>query len=188
MKLRHMHTFGCPVFALQNKLSSGGMIPHWSPCARLGINLGPSRAHAHNVYLILNLHTGCVFPQFRCRFDNFYKMVKHSGPDVSVPSIWQQLAGPVTATQGPSMEFYDKSWNQFQHVSGNDAVPASSNASAVPDDVFVDFFHKYNSESVATMPKTLQVSDTPPQEDVSIPPCISLDAVTSSRSWARKMS
>jgi len=31
MKLGHMHTFGCPVFTLQNKLSSGKMIPHWSP-------------------------------------------------------------------------------------------------------------------------------------------------------------
>ena len=31
MKLGHMHTFGCPVFALQNQLSSRKTIPHWSP-------------------------------------------------------------------------------------------------------------------------------------------------------------
>ena len=108
MKLGHMHTFGCPVFALQNELSSGKTIPHWSPRARLGINLGPSPSHARNVYLILNLHTGCVSPQFHCRFDDFYETVKHGGPDVSVPSIWQQLAGLVTSTQRPSMEFHDK--------------------------------------------------------------------------------
>jgi hypothetical protein len=74
MKLRHMHTFGfgCPVFALQNELSSGGTIPHWSPRPRLGINLGPSPDHACNVYLIINLHTGCVSPQFHC----FYETVK----------------------------------------------------------------------------------------------------------------
>ena len=181
MKLKHMHTFGCPVFALQNELSSGGTIPHWSPCTRLGINLGPRPAHAHNIYLILNLYMGCVSPQFHCRFDDFYETVKHGGPDVSVPSIWQQLAGLVTATQRPSMEFHNESWNQFQHVSCNNAVPPSSNTSAIPDDVFVDFFHEYDNESIATAPKTLQVSDTPLQEDASISPNISLDAGTSSR-------
>ena len=79
MKLRHMHTFGCPVFALQNELSSGGTIPHWSPRARLGINLGPSPAHACNVYLMLNLHMGCVSLQFHCRFDGFYETVSMVG-------------------------------------------------------------------------------------------------------------
>jgi hypothetical protein len=85
MKLRHMHTFGCPVFALQNELSSGGTIPHWSPCAQLGVNLGPSPSHDCNVCLILNLHIGCVSPQFHCRFDNFFVTVKHGGPNVSIP-------------------------------------------------------------------------------------------------------
>ena len=179
MKLRHMHTFGCPVFALQNKLSSGGTIPHWSPCARLGINLIPTPDRACNIYLILNLHMGCVSLQFHCRFDDYYKTVKHGGPDVSAPSVWQQLAGLVTAIQRPSMEFHDKSLNQFQHISCNDAVSSSSNASAVPDDVFVDFFHEYGSESIATVPKTLQVSNTSPQEDASIFPHISLAAGTS---------
>jgi len=180
MKLKHMHTFGCPVIALQNELSSGRMIPHWSPRARLGINLSPSPAHAYNVYLILNLYTGCVSPQFHCRFDDFYETVKHGGPDVSVPSIWQQLAGLITVTQRPSMEFRDKSQNQFQHISHNDAVPSSSNTSAVPDNVFLDFFHEYDSKSIATAPETLQVSNTPPQENASISPNISLDAGTSS--------
>ena len=176
-----MHTFGCPVFALQNELSSGGMIPHWSPCTRLGINLGSSPAHARNVYLILNLHTGCVSPQFHCRFDDFYEMVKHGGPDVSVPSVWQQLAGLVTATQRPSMEFHNESQNQFQHVSHNDTVPSLSNTSAIPDDVFMDFFLDYDNKSIATAPKTLHVSNTPPQKDACISPNISLDAGTSSR-------
>jgi hypothetical protein len=99
MKLRHMHTFGCHVFALQNELAAGGTIPHWLPRARLGVNLGPSPSHACNVFLKLNLHMGCVSPQFHCRFDNFFKRVKHGGPDISIPSVWQQLAGLVTATK-----------------------------------------------------------------------------------------
>jgi hypothetical protein len=61
--LRHVLTFGCPVFALQNALASGNQLPRWSPHGRLGLNLGPSPMHTRNVYLILNLVTGCVSPQ-----------------------------------------------------------------------------------------------------------------------------
>ncbi len=64
VKMRHLHTFGCPVFALQNELASGSSLPKWSPTARLGINLGPSPHHARNVYLVLNPHTGCVSSQY----------------------------------------------------------------------------------------------------------------------------
>jgi hypothetical protein len=70
--MKHVHTFGCPVFALQNALASGKSLPQWSPCARLGLNLGLSPMHARNVYLVLNLTTGCVSPQFHCRFDDFF--------------------------------------------------------------------------------------------------------------------
>jgi hypothetical protein len=185
-----MHTFGCPVFDLQNELSSGGTIPHWSPCAQLGVNLGPSPSHACNVFLILNLHTGCISPQFHCRFNNFFEMVKHVGPNVSIPSVWQQLAGLITAAQRPSMEFHDDSWNQFRHASQPDAVLTSpSNPSAVSNDIFVDFYHEINdSESIVTAPKILQQAyDIPPQEDAPLPN-ISLDAGTSSRGRMRKMS
>jgi hypothetical protein len=89
------------------------------------------------------------------------------------------------------MEFHEDSWNQFQHASQPDAVPTSTskNASAVPDDVFMDVYHKINdSESVATAPKILQQAyDIPPREDVP-PPNVSLDAGTSSRGRVRKMS
>jgi hypothetical protein len=37
--MKHVHTFGCPVFALQNALASGNQLPRWSPHARLGLNL-----------------------------------------------------------------------------------------------------------------------------------------------------
>ncbi len=81
--MKHVHTFACPVFALQNALASGKLLPRWSPCARLGLNLGPSPNHAMNVYLVLNLMTGCVSPQYHCWFDDFFEMTSHGGPDVS---------------------------------------------------------------------------------------------------------
>jgi hypothetical protein len=58
----------------------------------LGLDLGPSPMHARNVYLILNLVSGCVSPQYHCRFGNFFETTHHSAPDVSGTICWQQLA------------------------------------------------------------------------------------------------
>jgi hypothetical protein len=96
--MKHVHTFGCPVFALQNTLASGNQLPRWSPRACLGLNIGPSPMHARNVYLVLNLITGCVSPQYHCCFDDFFKTTCHGGPDVSGTICWQQLAGLDQAT------------------------------------------------------------------------------------------
>jgi hypothetical protein len=102
--MKHMHTFACPVFALDNALASGKSLPRWSPRARLGLNLGPSPIHARNVYLVLNLITGCVSPQYHCRFDDFFETTRHGGPDVSSTICWQQLAG-LSRTDQISPEF-----------------------------------------------------------------------------------
>jgi hypothetical protein len=106
--MKHHHAFGCPVFALENDLAAGSPIPHWSPRACLGVNLGSSPSHARNVSLVLNLYTGYVSPQYHCRFDDFFETVRHGGPDVSVPSAWQQLSGLTVMTQIPSMEHHDE--------------------------------------------------------------------------------
>ncbi len=49
--------------------------------------------HARNVYLVLNLSTGCVSPQYHCRFNNFFETTRHNGPDVNATISWQLLAG-----------------------------------------------------------------------------------------------
>jgi hypothetical protein len=41
-KLQHNHTFGCPVYALDNCLQANSRIPKVNPRAWLGINLGSS--------------------------------------------------------------------------------------------------------------------------------------------------
>jgi hypothetical protein len=91
-------------FSLDNALASGKSLPRWSPRARLGLNLGPSPIHARNVYLVLNLITGCVSLQYHCQFDDFFETTRHGGPDVSGTICWQQLAGFSRADQ-ISMEF-----------------------------------------------------------------------------------
>ncbi len=49
--------------------------------------------HPRNVYLVLNLSTGLVSPQFHCRFDDFFETTKYGASDVAVSSTWQVLAG-----------------------------------------------------------------------------------------------
>ncbi len=107
-KMKHHHVFGCPVFALENDLAAGSPIPHWSPRTRLGVNLGSSPSHARNINLVLNLHTGCVSPQYHCQFDNFFETVRHGGPEVSVPAAWHQLSGLTVMTGTPSMEHHNE--------------------------------------------------------------------------------
>jgi hypothetical protein len=90
--LKHVHTFGCPVCALQNTLASGNQLPHWSPRASLGLNLGPTPMHARSIYLVLNLVTGRVSPQYHCHFDIFFEKTHHGAPDVFGTICWQQWA------------------------------------------------------------------------------------------------
>eukprot|EP00957_Ditylum_brightwellii_P204609 15340125-Ditylum_brightwellii.AAC.1 len=64
-ELNDEHTWGCPVYVLDQKLQDGtGGLPKWDPRARVGINLGKSRSHSQNVHLILNPRTGHVSPQY----------------------------------------------------------------------------------------------------------------------------
>ncbi len=129
--MKHHHAFGCPVFALENDLAAGSSIPHWSPRVRLGVNLGSSPSHARNVYLVLNLHTGCVSPQYHCQFDDFFETVRHGGLEVSIPSAWQQLSGLTMMAQIPSMEHHDEVPHPSKHMQfGNNPVVRSQE----PDD------------------------------------------------------
>jgi hypothetical protein len=121
--MKHVHTFACPVFTLQNALAAGNAVPKWSPRARLGLNLGPSPTHARNVYLVLNLSTGLVSPQYHCRFNDFFETTKYSGPDVSVSSTWQQLARLGHANKVPSQGL-----SQTLHSPMSTETPSDINA------------------------------------------------------------
>lgn len=58
--MKRHHTFGCPVFALDNNLQSGKSLPHWNARSRIGINLEHSPGHSSSVPLVLNTTTGIV--------------------------------------------------------------------------------------------------------------------------------
>jgi hypothetical protein len=73
--LKNFHTFGCPVFALENRLQAQQSVGSWASRARLGINLGPSPRHARSVSMVLNLNTGLVSPQFHVKHDEFFETI-----------------------------------------------------------------------------------------------------------------
>jgi hypothetical protein len=100
-KLRNYHPFGCPVYALDNRLQGGGRIPKWTPRSRLGINLGYSPRHASSVSLVLNMDTGHVSPQFHVQYDDFFETVRPSAGNARTFSQWQQIAGLKRAAKTP---------------------------------------------------------------------------------------
>ena len=46
VQVKHTHTFGCPVFALQSAVAAGKSIPKCDARARMGVYVGPSPRHA----------------------------------------------------------------------------------------------------------------------------------------------
>ena len=92
-RTRHAHTFGCPVYVLDQKLQSGKRTNKWSNRARVGACLGASPRHSRKVALILSLTTGNVSPQFHCKFDDLFETRRRSSGNPPIPSLWQAKAG-----------------------------------------------------------------------------------------------
>jgi len=95
--LKGFHTWGCPVFALDDALQGGKKINKWNTRARLGLYLGNSPRHARSVSLVLNLSTGHVSPQFHVQHDDFFETVHPDGNNPKTISNWQRLAGLINA-------------------------------------------------------------------------------------------
>jgi hypothetical protein len=99
--MKHWHTFGCPVYILDNDLQSGKKIDKWSDRSKMGINLGKSPHHAKSVYLVLSLTTGLVSPQFHVKMDDKFdtlKTVYGGNPPISQ---WQEKCHFTTNNNNP---------------------------------------------------------------------------------------
>ena len=90
---RHLHTFGCPVYALNNALQAGRTIPKWQSRARLGVNLGSSPRHGRQTSLVLNPITGLVSPQYHISHDDYFETTASTSDNPPTHSVWQQLSG-----------------------------------------------------------------------------------------------
>ena len=63
-KLKHYHSFGCPLYVLDKALQAQKSLPKWQSRARLSMYLGPSPNHSCSMSLVLNPRTGHVSLQF----------------------------------------------------------------------------------------------------------------------------
>ncbi len=154
-RLSDCHTFGCPVYALQNALQGGSTVPKWSPRARLGVNLGPSPFHARNVYLILNPTTGLVSPQFHVSFDDFFETILYQDRDTSVD--------PGSSLEGfsRSLEFKRR---HLQTSPSADAIKQNSN-DAISDG---QLNHDPPNSTSDIEPPWCEVTSIPDDDDVSL--------------------
>lgn len=94
-KLKHIHSFGCPIYALNNKLQNGQKIPKWDARCRIGLYLGKSPRHSSNVSMVLNLSNGLVSPQFHVQHDDLFETVrgKLTTDQIEANSSWKKKAG-----------------------------------------------------------------------------------------------
>ncbi len=91
--MRDKHTFGCPMYVLDNDLQSGKRIGKWRTRARMAIYIGPSVDHAQNVGLALSLTTGLVSPVFHAKYDELFETLKDKYGTYIPKSQWQVKCG-----------------------------------------------------------------------------------------------
>ena len=176
-RMKDNHTFGCPVFALQNDLAAGNKIPKWSPRARLGLNLGPSPNHARNVNLVLNLSTGLCSPQFHCRFDDFFETTQLSSSDVEVQCSWKRLSGFATYNNSPTQRI-----NQHVRPIGTNQAVAPTQDTEEDASFTNDISDDVNDSLVSEGVMVSEGADAP------LPSTPAASAGTSSRGRVRTMS
>jgi hypothetical protein len=93
-EVKHSHTFGAPVYVLENALqTTGSGIPKWKSRANMGIYVGTSPRHARKIALVLNLVTGHVSLQFHVVIDDFFETLRPSTGNAIPKSDWQKMTG-----------------------------------------------------------------------------------------------
>ena len=92
-RVKHSHTFGSPVYVLDNRSQGGKSVPKWDQKSRIGMYLGTSPRHSRRVALVLNLQTGHVSPQFHVVFDDLFETLRPSTGNLTPVSLWQAETG-----------------------------------------------------------------------------------------------
>ena len=87
--IKNWHTFGCPVFVLEEK-SANDIIPKWDSCSRVGIYLGHSPCHVGSVALVLNPKILHVSPQYHVVFDDHFIIVPYM-KNGEIPPHWSDI-------------------------------------------------------------------------------------------------
>lgn len=163
-QLKHFHPLFCPVYALNNRLQSGGRIPKWNARARLGIHLGRSPRHARNVHLVLNTSTGLVSPQYHVEFDDYFETVRQDSSTSAHAGIWQRLSGLHHSHNIPQIHYKVSSPEPSSAVKAQESTPnQASSAHASFDQEEVQELQDSNLQ------EDFDTTESPSQESQSQP-------------------
>jgi hypothetical protein len=110
--------------------------------------------HARNFYLVLNLVTGCVSPQYHCHFDGFFETKCHGAADVSGTICWQQLANLDCA----KMILFKVSMPKHHSIISLE-MPSKEEANTTSQPVFEPLIYNVTSEYYSISDTDLQVSE-----------------------------
>ena len=124
--VKHWHTFGCPVYILDNDLQSGKKIDKWSDRSKIGINLGKSPLHAKSVYLVLNLTTGLVSPQFHVKWDDTFETLRSVYGGHPPLSQWQEKCHFTTSNSSPKQASLEQPTAKRKNSRTTATVPLQS--------------------------------------------------------------
>jgi hypothetical protein len=141
-RVKHSHTFGAPVYVLEERLQSqGGHIPKWDKRSNVGIYLGTSPRHSRKVALVLNIETGHVSPQFHVVIDDFFETLRPSAGNPVPKSKWQRITGLCNT----------RTLNQNRKPSAEASIPATENVFWMDTDVNEEI-NVVNEPSVTSVP------------------------------------
>lgn len=85
--LEQLHTWGCPVYVLEEEIQNGQKPKRWDSRTRTGIFLGHSSNHSNSVYLVLNPDTDRISFQYHCIFDDYFHTL-HVKSETEKSVVW----------------------------------------------------------------------------------------------------
>lgn len=85
--LKQLHTWGCPVYVLEEEIQNGEKPKRWDSRTRTSIFLGHSSNHSNSVFLILNPDTDRISAQYHCIFDDHFHTL-HVKSESAKSVVW----------------------------------------------------------------------------------------------------
>jgi hypothetical protein len=166
-KLHDLHVFGCPAYVLDKKLADGKKLPRWTPRSDRCMYLGRADKYASSVYLVLNIATGSITPQYHVVLDDWFATVSASAttlPDFGTDA-WQRLFGD-SELQFP----LDDEDIPLLHLLRDDLENSVDTLRhAMAQDKVLDALHRHGVPPPLRQPRPVVVSRPPIREPISPP-------------------
>jgi hypothetical protein len=164
IKMKNLHTFGCPAYVLVKPIqSSNSSVPRFHCRTCISIYVGHSPHNAGNVALILNPQTGCTSPQYYVVFNDNFTTVNDIKNSLT-PSTWQQL---VSKYEGASKVNYDlaKLWFDCSNLHDLRVPPDGGNTDTQQDEQPLAALQVTKHNNIEQISSLMVPTKPPPKND-----------------------